>query len=292
MSDNKKHIVSFSGGRTSAYLVHLMEQRRKKENIDVEYVFMDTGAEHPKTYEFIKNCVEYFDIELTVLKSVINQELGVGVKYKRININECKWDLSLFKEMMSKHSTPCLTSPFSNGRLKTEPMMKYIKDNYPEPATQWLGMRIDEKNRLKSKPNIKYLAEISSMEKIDIVGWWAEMPFDLEIGDWLGNCVFCYKKSPVKIALAMKQEPELAKEWIEMMDSESNRDMTKERGVPINAIYRGYLSASGIAEIHSEFTESELIQRVNKSKKNGGCGSESCNVDFGQLDMFKGEDFE
>jgi 3'-phosphoadenosine 5'-phosphosulfate sulfotransferase (PAPS reductase)/FAD synthetase len=58
-----KHIVSFSGGRTSAYLVHLMEQKRKKENIEVEYVFMDTGAEHPNTYEFIKKCVEYFDIE-------------------------------------------------------------------------------------------------------------------------------------------------------------------------------------------------------------------------------------
>ncbi len=35
------HVVSFSGGRTSAYLVHLMEQRRRAGE-DVRYVFMDT----------------------------------------------------------------------------------------------------------------------------------------------------------------------------------------------------------------------------------------------------------
>ncbi|EQC0334612.1 phosphoadenosine phosphosulfate reductase family protein, partial [Escherichia coli] len=36
------HVVSFSGGRTSAYLVHLMEEQRKAGN-NVCYIFMDTG---------------------------------------------------------------------------------------------------------------------------------------------------------------------------------------------------------------------------------------------------------
>lgn len=35
------HVVSFSGGRTSAYLVHLMEEQRKAGN-NVCYIFMDT----------------------------------------------------------------------------------------------------------------------------------------------------------------------------------------------------------------------------------------------------------
>ena len=48
-----KHIVSFSGGRTSAYLVHLMEKKRIKDGLDVEYVFMDTGAEHKSKFEKI-----------------------------------------------------------------------------------------------------------------------------------------------------------------------------------------------------------------------------------------------
>ncbi|EKO8531682.1 phosphoadenosine phosphosulfate reductase family protein, partial [Escherichia coli] len=47
------HVVSFSGGRTSAYLVHLMEQRRKAGE-NVHYILMDTGCEHPLTYRFIR----------------------------------------------------------------------------------------------------------------------------------------------------------------------------------------------------------------------------------------------
>ena len=67
-----KHVVSFSGGRTSAYLVYLMEQKRKIETWDVDYVFMDTGAEHPGTYDFIERCAKEFGINLTCLKAVIN----------------------------------------------------------------------------------------------------------------------------------------------------------------------------------------------------------------------------
>lgn len=37
------NVVSFSGGRTSAYLLWLMEQKRQAGE-DVHYVFMDTGS--------------------------------------------------------------------------------------------------------------------------------------------------------------------------------------------------------------------------------------------------------
>ncbi|MBD2815963.1 phosphoadenosine phosphosulfate reductase family protein, partial [Xenorhabdus sp. Flor] len=65
------NVVSFSGGRTSAYLVYLMEQRRKQGE-DVRYVFMDTGAEHPKTYEFIRDLVQHWKIDLVCLP-VVNE---------------------------------------------------------------------------------------------------------------------------------------------------------------------------------------------------------------------------
>jgi 3'-phosphoadenosine 5'-phosphosulfate sulfotransferase (PAPS reductase)/FAD synthetase len=47
-----KKVVSFSGGRTSAYLCKIMIDKFGKDNVD--FIYMDTGAEHPKTYEFIK----------------------------------------------------------------------------------------------------------------------------------------------------------------------------------------------------------------------------------------------
>src|SRR3990167_7903563 len=77
------HVVSFSGGRTSAYLVHLMEQLRKDKDWKVVYVFCDTGAEHDKTYDFIRNIVRHWKIDLTCLRVVVNPEYRKGSSYER-----------------------------------------------------------------------------------------------------------------------------------------------------------------------------------------------------------------
>ena len=60
----KYNVVSFSGGRTSAYLIHRIQAMVSQGLIkNVKYVFMDTGAEHPKTYEFIRQVVKHFEID-------------------------------------------------------------------------------------------------------------------------------------------------------------------------------------------------------------------------------------
>lgn len=84
-----KHIVSFSGGRTSAYLCSLI----KEMHPDADFIFMDTGAEHPLTYKFIKECNDYFNLNLTCLRVVVNPDKRKGVGYKVVDINEIQQDL-------------------------------------------------------------------------------------------------------------------------------------------------------------------------------------------------------
>lgn len=81
IDNSKVQVVSFSGGRTSAYMVWLIESMRKSGEwaAPVEYIFMDTGAEHPKTYEFIKKCFEHFGINLTCLRGNFEQPSDKGV---------------------------------------------------------------------------------------------------------------------------------------------------------------------------------------------------------------------
>ena len=79
-----KKVVSFSGGRTSAYLCYLMIEKFGREN--VEFVYMDTGAEHPKTYEFIRNVNNAFNLNLTCLRTVFNPTLGKANSYEVISI--------------------------------------------------------------------------------------------------------------------------------------------------------------------------------------------------------------
>jgi hypothetical protein len=282
-----KHIVSFSGGRTSAYLVHLMEQKRKNEGWDVEYVFCDTGAEHPKTYKFISDVVDNFGIKLTCIKGVIHPELGKGTYYDIVNIDSIGWDLSVWNDMTEKYSNPCITSPFCTDRMKTTPLTKYLNDNHGKGGfTNWMGMRVDEPKRIKAKKGIRYLAEISDFEKQDIIKWWSEMPFDLGIEEHLGNCVFCFKKSAGKLALATKDEPQLMTEFNGMLSRPEVRDLSEKRGVPKNVIYRGNLTILGISKLYKDVERNELRQKLKFSKRLEGECSESCEA-FGQTDMIE-----
>lgn len=287
-----KHVVSFSGGRTSAYLVHLIEQKRKKEEWDVEYVFMDTGAEHPKTYEFIKNTVKYFSINLTVLKPVFNQTVGIGVSYEICEIDQIGWDLSNWSKMMKKHGNPYVMGAFCTSKLKTEPYDKYCNEKYGKGNyITWLGIRIDEKRRLKARQGVRYLAEISNMRKHEIIHWFKSQPFDLDLDEWLGNCVFCLKKGINKVALAAIQEPELAKEWSQVTTSIDNRQSIKKDGTKIErgAIYRGKLTLEGVAKFYEGKSAEDIASTMRLRRECGVANGESCEVFGCQGDLFEDE---
>ena len=75
------HVASVSGGRTSAYLVHLLEKKRKTEGWDVTYVYMDTGAEHPATYAFLRNIVDTWMVNL-ICQQVWNPVCRIAVLHQ------------------------------------------------------------------------------------------------------------------------------------------------------------------------------------------------------------------
>jgi 3'-phosphoadenosine 5'-phosphosulfate sulfotransferase (PAPS reductase)/FAD synthetase len=296
-----KHIVSFSGGRTSAYMVYLMEQKRINEGWDVDYIFNDTGAEHPKTYEFIKRVVKEWGINLTCLKSVASQEKGVGNTYKIISVDQIGWDLTNVKENIKKYGQFTIMNPFCTDRMKTIPVSKYIKDKYGKKYCNWLGMRIDEPRRLKhlsvqnemfsevkkNTQKVRYLAEISPFTKEDVIYWWSKQSFDLEIPEHLGNCIFCVKKDAKKLALAARDCPQEAQEWSNLMADTTTRVLPANNS-PHGVIYRHYQSLDSIIQMFSEFDTPTLINRVAKTGgNNANSCSESCEMDLSQLDMFK-----
>lgn len=280
---SKHNVVSFSGGRTSAYLVHCIEKMRKAGEIDnVHYVYMDTGAEHPKTYEFIKNCVDHFGIDLICLRPVTNMEKGKGNGYKVVGIDECTNDLQPWIDMSKKYGLPYVHGAFCTDRMKTTPFIKWANDTFgKDNYTSWLGIRIDEKQRLKAKPNTKYLAEISIMDKQDIIGWWDEQPFDLDINEWEGNCVFCIKKGVNKVALAAKDNPDLAADFIKIINSDDVRERESQKEAP-KVMYRGNMTLEQVIQTYDQFSREQIMGSMRSAS--GAC-TESCEVFNCQLDM-------
>lgn len=273
-----KHVVSFSGGRTSAYLVS-----KFKDDPNAIFIFCDTGAEHPNTYTFIKQCVEHFNIDLICLKSVTNQEKGIGVTYKQVSVDSIGWDLSMFADISKKYG-----APFNPGgehctqHLKTIPFYKYCNEHFGEDNYKtWLGIRIDEKRRLKPKQGVKYLAEISPMNKNDILGYWQSMPFDLELDEWLGNCVFCIKKPVNRVALATLSEPELAKQFSAMLENNDSNENLK------GAIYRGKITLNGVAKLFDGYDKEKILSTTRLRRECVTGRGSSCEVFGCQTDMFE-----
>ena len=320
-----KKVVSFSGGRTSAYLCHLMIELYGRENVD--FIYMDTGAEHPKTYEFIKNVNKYFRLNLTCLRGDFNQPLGKGHSYKIVNVNDICPDLGPYTDMVNKYGTPGQSSAWCTSRMKEETHDKYCNDKYGKGNYEtWLGIRADEPKRVlgshlgnewtsrglssydltitmqhieinhpiingirdiyikiqntiakKANKNIKFMAEVCDAEKEDVLSWWHSQPFDLEIPEHLGNCVFCFKKSPLKLAAAHYDEPELYVKWLSMIDTAKDRPSQERESKYI--MYRGKQSLQSLIATFDGSTGIEIKARMRGAKHldTGSC-SESCEV--------------
>lgn len=262
-----QQIISFSGGRTSAF----MTLEVLKIHPDAEVIYMDTGAEHPKTYEFIRNFSKEFNINITCLRVIPNPEMRKASTYELLTVEEIKPDLEPWKRVLQKYGHPYVGGAFCTDRMKTVPFTKYCDEKYGKNNYhRWIGIRIDEQKRLTNKrEGFHYLADISDFEKQDILDWWSEQSFDLGIQEHLGNCVFCIKKSLPKVALAAKDEPELAQEFIQLLD---DNDVKNDK-----IMYRSNKSLSEVIAIFGDTDRTELASRMRSMRQydTGSC-SESC----------------
>lgn len=254
-------VISFSGGRTSAYMVSEV----LKINPNAHIIFMDTGAEHPATYQFIRDIVAHWKINLTCLRAWPNEKMGKPGMYEIVDLSRIGPDLEPWKRMLNKYGHPYVGGAFCTDRMKTVPFTKYCQDVFGKGNyTTWLGIRTDEPKRLKARDGFRYLADISDFEKQDVLYWWEEQPFDLGIQEHLGNCVFCIKKSLQKVALAAKDEPELAGQFLEMLGED-------------RMMYRSNNTLSQVITLFGDSGRDELASRMRSMRQydTGSC-SESC----------------
>ena len=281
-------VVSFSGGRTSAYLCHRLLQEYPRDRL--HFVFMDTGCEHPKTYEFIRKVDAHFGLDLVCLRGDFDSPMGVGVKPVRVSIDEIGPDMGPLRGLSQKYGTFTVATPWCTSRAKEVVHDKWCGDAFRRGGfVTWIGVRADEPKRLGrmgANPLHRFLAEVDDVDKADVLAFWSGMPFDLEIPEWLGNCVFCVKKSSLKLAVAARDEPEMAAEWAAMLAAAPNR--LKLEGLTIENVYRGHRTLAQVCGLYEDATTAALKGRVRVTRAtDANSCSESCEVFVSpQLDLF------
>lgn len=202
----KDLVVSFSGGRTSAFMSKWLLDNTS-HIFNLHFVFENTGQEHEETLIFVDKCDKAFGLNLVWLEAVINPVYKKVTTHKIVNFETANRDGAIFEEMIKKYGLPNKSYPHCTRELKMRPLASWQKSVGLKGVPRALGIRMDEPDRVKRAGDRFYpLVDLVEMCKEDILNWWKTQDFDLNLPEHLGNCTWCFKKSLRKLLTLAKEE--------------------------------------------------------------------------------------
>jgi hypothetical protein len=290
----EKLLISFSGGRTSAYMTWWL-LKNMQHKYEMVVVFSNTGREREETLEFVDKCDKIFGFNTIWVEAFVNFEKNRGTSHIITNFKKADRNGSPFEKIISKYGIPNPSAPHCSRELKKQPIKSYARSIGWKNYQTALGIRSDEPKRLdwsaKKKNKFLYFAELFNVTKSDVNNFWSKQSFDLELKSYEGNCDLCWKKGLRKLMTIVKDKPELADWWREM-DKKYSMFTPLSRIENAKPPYRFFRDNMTIDDIIEE-SKFDFIQSIDESKdiddykqmqlfdsyldSNGGC-VESCEV--------------
>lgn len=270
-----KYQISFSGGKTSAYMTKLLIDNFSND-YDFIVTFANTGLEHEKTLEFVNNCDKHFGFNTVWLEAVVDPRKMKGTTHKIVDFETACRDGSIFESMISKYGIPNKAYPHCTRELKLQVMESYLRSLgiNPKEIKTAIGIRTDEKRRVSKTHEIKNITYplISDFpsDKEDVNIFWDNQKFTLNIDEYQGNCKMCFKKSFKKLFRQLDDDIDSLKFHKEMemkYPQTNNKDGHGDR-----VFFRQNTSAIQLFEMWQSNNDSTPLHHLD-----GGC-SESCEV--------------
>ena len=180
-------VISFSGGRTSAYLLWRVLQSNNGLPDDAIVLFANTGKEEEATLQFVKDCSDKWNVPITWLEYVWDEE--PSKRFKVVDFKTASRNGEPFFELL-RHS-PNLPNPVARtctAKLKIRVIDKYVKSLGREnnENTDWMGIRADEPRRASKVDISRVPLFVDGITKYDISKFWSEQNFDLGLPNM--NC--------------------------------------------------------------------------------------------------------
>lgn len=212
--------ISFSGGRTSAYMLWKVLEANDGLPDSCKVIFANTGKEHEETLKFVDRIQHRWGVNITWLEYRAPSDFEV-VDFVTASRNGEPF------EAIIKHRgmLPNTRSRFCTVELKIRTMSRYIKRHLG--WTEWnqmIGIRADEQRRAaRLQPDTKGETPITPLHaagitKQEVLYFWANQPFDLGLpvieGETIGgNCDLCFLKSHNKLKTLIAADPQRATWW-------------------------------------------------------------------------------
>lgn len=217
--------VSFSGGRTSAYMLRrILDAHGGALPDDVHVVFANTGKERPETLEFVQACAEAWGVRVRWIEAHITEtETGLAHGWREVDYATASRAGEPFEALIrARKFLPNPVMRFCTQALKIRPMKKFARSVGFDHWTNVVGLRADEPRRVaKATAPTEERYELACPLARDGVtvehvrDFWARSPFDLRLESHEGNCDLCFLKGRSKLERILRANPELAPWWIE-----------------------------------------------------------------------------
>ena len=195
-------VISFSGGRTSAYLLkQIVDAHGGQLPAEATVVFANTGMERPETLDFIDTCARAWSID------IVWAELDWTAPHRTRIVDYAT---------ASRNGEPYAALIECKGFLPNQSMRfctSFMKrDRIDSIARHWLGLkrwhsviglRADERRRVirmramncgsRTGAHAALPLADAGVREADVLAWWKEQPFDLGIPGYAGNCDLCMR---------------------------------------------------------------------------------------------------
>lgn len=223
-------VISFSGGRTSAYMLsQILENFEGALPDNIVTVFNNTGKERHETLDFVHDIETRWGVNIKWIEWAAGAPGYRVVDYASASRNGEPFTAMLRRDLNRRDGTvgrSALANPrmrICTANLKIKLTEKFVRNDLGwKKYHTALGLRADEKNRVeRSEKNAR--AGQTVLCPLDDAGatvqtvmdYWARAPFDLRLRQDEGNCDLCFLKSAAKISRIIAERPDLAQWWID-----------------------------------------------------------------------------
>jgi 3'-phosphoadenosine 5'-phosphosulfate sulfotransferase (PAPS reductase)/FAD synthetase len=212
---NEPTVISFSGGRTSAYMLHQVLLANDGLPEDAYVCFANTGKEEEATLKFVHDCETNWTCPIIWLEYA-----DTPSKFEIVNFETASRNGKPFDHLTTKRKyLPNPIARFCTSELKILSIDRYMKSVGHKEYETMVGIRADEPRRVAKMKDSKLVPLYhDGITQDHVQSFWKSNSFDLGL-DFrdgvtpLGNCDLCFLKGPNQIMSLISDKPDRAIWW-------------------------------------------------------------------------------
>lgn len=222
-------VISFSGGRTSAYMLWRVLQANDGLPDEAIVCFANTGKEEEATLEFVRDCSVNWGVPIHWVEYRSDEPKFAEVTFETASRNGEPFEQLILK----KKYLPNPVTRFCTIEMKIRAIHKFLKAKgwKHNENMDWVGIRADEPRRAAKIARERTPLVTAGVTAKDVGEFWANQSFDLKLPNINGktshgNCDLCFLKGYPQTLSLIAEKPERAVWWAKMETLVQTSDKT------------------------------------------------------------------